>query len=370
MPTASDFPVSPADPHPPGPSVAGTSLSATGMALLRRLDPELAHALAISGLMLGLGAPVRGRPDPALAVDVMGLTFRNPIGIAAGFDKDARVVRPLARLGFGFVEAGTVTPLAQSGNPRPRLFRLQEDGAVINRMGFNNHGIDAFMARMQRLKRVEGVPVGINIGINKTGAEPLRDYPALVRRAALLADYLVINLSSPNTPGLRDLQGAARISGLLAAIAAIGAVPRPLLIKLAPDLPEESLPDIIEAAIDGGAAGLIISNTTLSRPEWLRSSHAAETGGLSGRPLRVRSTAMLAAVARIARGRLVLVGCGGIENADHVLDKIKAGADLVQIYTGFVLHGPLLLGRLLADLSTLLRMQGLHRLSDAKGTAL
>jgi dihydroorotate dehydrogenase len=339
------------------------------LGILRRFDPEQAHALAISGLMLGLGGP-RARSDPALAVDALGLHFANPIGIAAGFDKNARVVRPLARLGFGFVEAGTATPRPQSGNPRPRLFRLGEDGAVINRMGFNNQGIDALLARVAGQKRVDGVPLGINLGINKEGAEPLRDYPALVRAAAPLADYLVINLSSPNTPGLRDLQGAERIAALLEAIAASGAVPRPLLIKLAPDLAEPDLPAIVEAAVAGGAAGLIVSNTTLARPEWLRSPHAGEAGGLSGRPLRARSTAMLASVARIARGRLVLVGCGGIERAEHVLEKVRAGADLVQLYTGFVLHGPQLLRRLLADLSVLLREQGIHHLSDAKGTAL
>ncbi len=341
------------------------SLSLASMSVLRRLDPEQAHALAIGGLLLGLGGHARGKPDPAIAVDAMGLRFANPIGIAAGFDKNARVVRPLARLGFGFVEAGTVTPLPQPGNPRPRLYRLSEDGAVINRMGFNNQGIDACLARMARLKRLQGVPVGINLGINKHGAEPLRDYPALVRAAAPLADYLVINLSSPNTPGLRDLQGADRIAGLLQAIAAAGARPRPLLIKLAPDLP-----GIVEAAIAGGAAGLIVSNTTLSRPEWLRSPDAAETGGLSGRPLRARSTAMLAAVARLARGRLVLVGCGGIERAEHVLDKVRAGADLVQLYTGFVLGGPPLVRNLVADLSVLLREQGIRHLSDARGAAL
>ncbi len=354
------------------------------MKLLRRLDPEYAHAVAISGLMLGLGGHTRARPDPALAVEALGLHFRNPIGIAAGFDKDARVMRPLARLGFGFVEAGTVTPLAQPGNPRPRLFRLSEDGALINRMGFNNQGIDACLARLARTRRMDGVPIGVNLGINKQGADPLRDYPALVCAAAPLADYLVINLSSPNTPGLRDLQAADRIAALLEAIAqgsaAAGAVSRPLLIKLAPDLPEASLPGIVEAAIAGGAAGLIISNTTLSRPPYLQEpglqgAAAAESGGLSGRPLLARSTAMLATVARLidAGGsgrRLALIGCGGIERAEHVLDKVKAGADLVQLYTGFVMHGAGLVPRLLADLSVLLREQGFRRLSDAKGAAL
>lgn len=354
------------------------STSSAIMTLLRRLDPERAHAVAIAGLTLGLGGQSRGRPDPALAVEAFGLRFRNPIGIAAGFDKDARVVRPLARLGFGFVEAGTVTPRPQSGNPRPRLFRLGEDGALINRMGFNNQGIEACLARLARSRPMPEVPVGLNLGINKQGADPLRDYPALVQAAAPLVDYLVINLSSPNTPGLRDLQDADRIAALLEAIASVTSVHRPLLIKLAPDLPEASLPGIVEAAIAGGASGLIVSNTTLARPKWLRSPAASEVGGLSGPPLRPRSTAMLAAVARIVRdrppapgqARLGLIGCGGIERAEHVLDKVRAGADLVQLYTGFVQHGPQLVRRLLADLSVLLREQGIHRLGDAKGTAL
>ena len=352
------------------PTLTRNAAEAIRMDLLRRLEPEHAHSLAIAALTLGLGGVRDAAPDPALAVEAMGLRFANPIGMSAGFDKDARVVRPLSRLGFGFVEAGTVTPRPQRGNPRPRLFRLAEDGAIINRLGFNNRGIDALVGRLAKTRRVPGVPVGVNLGINKQGAAPLADYPALVRAAAPLADYLVINLSSPNTPGLRDLQGAARIASLLEAIAPANTHQRPLLIKLAPDLEEASLPDIVEAAVDGGAAGLIVSNTTLSRPDWLRSPHAPEGGGLSGRPLRARSTAMLASVARLAKGRLVLVGCGGIETAQHVRDKVKAGADLVQIYTGFVLHGPSLLGRLLADLPPLLREQGMSRISDAKGAAL
>ena len=364
------------------PLFSSPPFSSAAIKLLQRLDPEQAHAVAMSGLMLGLGGRAP-RPDPALAVEAMGLHFRNPIGIAAGFDKDARVVRPLARLGFGFVEAGTVTPRPQSGNTRPRLFRLVEDGALINRMGFNNQGIDACLARLARTRRTPGVPVGLNLGINKEGADPLRDYPALVRAASPLVDYLVINLSSPNTPGLRDLQAADRIAALLDAIAqagaqtgaqagtSSGAVPKPLLIKLAPDLPEASIAGIVEAAIAGKAAGLIISNTTLSRPQWLQSPASSEVGGLSGRPLLARSTAMLAMVARMIGSRkLVLIGCGGIERAEHVLDKVKAGADLVQLYTGFVMNGPALLPRMLADLSVLLREQGFRRLSDAKGAAL
>ena len=339
-------------------------------ALLHRVDPERAHQLAIAGLLLGLGGHHDGASDPALAVEAMGLRFANPIGIAAGFDKDARVVRPLARLGFGFVEAGTVTPLPQSGNAHPRLFRLPEDGAIINRMGFNNRGIDAALARLARLRRVPGVPVGLNLGINKQGAAPLDDYPMLVQAASPLVDYLVINLSSPNTPGLRDLQQPDRVAGLLQAIAPARRTRRPLLVKLSPDIAPGGLADLVEAVIAGGADGLIVTNTTLARPEWLRSHHSRESGGLSGEPLRARSTAMLAAVARIAKGRLALVGCGGIANAQDVLDKVRAGADLVQLYTGFVQHGPGLVARMLRDLPPLLRQQGLARLADAKGTAL
>ena len=351
-------------------SLRALSPAAGATRALQRLDPERAHALAIGGLMLGLGGSSSARPDPALGVDALGLRFANPVGLAAGFDKDARVVRPLSRLGFGFVEVGTVTPRPQPGNPPPRLFRLADDGALINRMGFNNQGIDALLGRMARLKRHPGVPIGINLGINKQGAVPSRDYPELVRAAGAYADYIVINLSSPNTRGLRDLQSAATIATLLRLSAAANAHRRPILIKLAPDLAPDALGDIVEAAVEGGASGLIVSNTTTARPEWLRSAHAGETGGLSGRPLRARSTAMLAAVARLARGRLALVGCGGIEEAAHVLDKVRAGADLVQIYTGFVSRGPALLPRLLGDLSVLLREQGVARLADAKGAAL
>nr|WP_321984527.1 quinone-dependent dihydroorotate dehydrogenase [uncultured Lichenicoccus sp.] len=338
--------------------------------LLHRLDPERAHQVAIAGLLLGLGGHgPRGR-DPALAVDAMGRRFANPIGLAAGFDKDARVIRPLARLGFGFVEAGTVTPRPQPGNPRPRLFRLDEDHAIVNRMGFNNRGIDAALGRLARLRRVPGVPVGLNLGINKAGAVPLEDYPMLVQAASPLVDYLVINLSSPNTPGLRDLQQADRLAELLRAVAPARRTRRPLLVKLSPDLEPGALAEIVEAVVEGGADGLIVSNTTLARPDWLRSGRAGEAGGLSGEPLRARSTALLAAVARRANGRLALVGCGGIASAQDVLDKVRAGADLVQLYTGLVLHGPALVQHLLRDLSALLRQQGLSRLADAKGTAL
>jgi len=348
------------------------------LAALRRLDPERAHGLAINALLMGWGGGAPPADDPALSVRALGLRFPNPIGIAAGFDKNAQVIRPLARLGFGFVEAGSVTPLPQSGNPRPRLFRLLEDGAVINRMGFNNCGIDRFAVRLARLHRPmpsgkvggAGVPVGANLGINKTGADPLRDYPVLVGRVKQYVDYVTINLSSPNTPGLRDLQQASRLQEILEAIATAQPERPPILVKIAPDLADEALSDVIEAVIAGGAQGLIVSNTTLARPDTLMSAHRGESGGLSGRPLRDRAQAMLGHVARIAAGRLVLVGAGGIETGVDILNRVKAGADLVQLYSAFALQGPALIPRLKRELLAAMRAEGFETLVDAKGVDL
>ena len=336
--------------------------------LLRRLDPERAHGLALDALALGLGGGSRPQDDAGLAVTAMGLRFPNPIGIAAGFDKNARVSRPLARLGFGFVEAGTVTPLPQDGNPRPRVFRLPEEAAVINRLGFNNHGLDRFRDRLQRLRagRTLPVPFGANLGINKEGADPPRDYARLVRTLAPLSDYLVINLSSPNTPGLRELQRVERLRELLEAVARAAPSRPPLLVKLAPDLAFEALPGIVETAIAAGIDGLIVSNTLLARPPGLAGRHAGEAGGLSGRPLRARSTAMLAEVSRLSAGRLTLVGCGGIETGADILEKIRAGAHLVQLYTRFAYEGPALLRRLKTELRQALQAGGWPSLEAAR----
>ncbi|GBQ37389.1 quinone-dependent dihydroorotate dehydrogenase [Gluconacetobacter azotocaptans] len=348
------------------------------MPLVRRMDPEDAHRLALNALLLGLGGgDGSGGDDPALAVRTMGLRFANPIGIAAGFDKDAQVVRPLARAGFGFVEAGTVTPRPQAGNPRPRLFRLEEDRAIINRMGFNNQGIDRFAVRMARLHRVAPsgrhagarVPVGANLGINKTGADPDRDYPLLVGRVKHYADYIVINLSSPNTPGLRDLQNAARLQTLLQAIAEAHPDRPPLLVKLSPDLAFDEIGPIVEAAIAGGAQGLTVTNTTISRPAGLRSVHAGEAGGLSGRPLRARAMEVFREVARAASGRLTLVACGGVETGADIVDRVRAGADLIQLYSAFAYEGPSILRRLKRETVRALNAEGFETLADAKGTA-
>ncbi|MBU2655113.1 quinone-dependent dihydroorotate dehydrogenase [Acidomonas methanolica] len=344
------------------------------VSLLRRLDPETAHETAIHALALGL-TPFAPHDVPQLATRALGLRFPNPIGLAAGFDKDARAIRPLARLGFGFVEAGTVTPRPQQGNPRPRLFRLTEDRAIINRMGFNGCGIDRFCRRLARLHRprpnggphgVGRTPIGANLGINKTGADPLRDYPELVARVSPYVDYITINLSSPNTPGLRDLQSAAFLAAMLDAVAARNPHRPPLLIKLAPDLPPDVLGSVIEAAIAHKADGLILGNTTISRPAGLRDLHATESGGLSGRPLRPLAIDMLRRAADLAQGRLILVACGGIETGRDILDRLLAGADLVQVYSAFIFEGPALLPRLKRELLDAMRKQGFETVVDAR----
>lgn len=342
--------------------------------VLRRLEAERAHRLAIMALRLGLAGRDRTPHDPALAIHAMGLDFSNPIGLSAGFDKNGVALRGLRRLGFGLIEVGTVTPRPQVGNPAPRVFRLAADGAVINRYGMNNLGLDAFVRRLAAVPR-GSVPIGANVGINKDGAEPERDYPALIRAVAPYADYVVINVSSPNTPGLRDLQGEGRLRAILAAIAASVPTRPPLLVKIAPDLPPGGLESVVATCIEAGADGLIVSNTTIARPSTLRSAARYETGGLSGAPLREASTAVLRDAARLvagrpAGGRFVLVGCGGVATGAHVLDKIMAGATLVQLYTSFSIEGPALIGRLKRELSAALRDRGFSRVQDAVGAGL
>jgi dihydroorotate dehydrogenase len=340
-------------------------LASALMPLMRWMDPERAHELALRALRLGLAGRDSMPPEPRLEMRVLGQVFRNPIGLAAGFDKNAVALAPLARLGWGFVECGTVTPRPQIGNPRPRLFRLEQDRAVINRMGFNNAGLDAYVARLAAFRAAHGrgnVPIGANIGINKEGAVPERDYPALVAAVAPHADYIVVNVSSPNTPGLRDL-----LRGILEAIAATTPQHPPLLVKLAPDLSEAGLEAVVETAIATGVAGLIISNTTISRPAGLRSASITQTGGLSGAPLKAMSTSMLARAARLAAGRLVLVGTGGVSTGRDVLAKLRAGASLVQLYTAFAYDGPALVPRLQRQLLAALDEQGFSTVADAVG---
>ncbi|SEQ64168.1 dihydroorotate oxidase A [Faunimonas pinastri] len=317
---------------------------------LHALDPETAHRLTIAGLKLPQFTSAKA-DDPRLAVSLCGLSFANPVGLAAGFDKNGEVPAALGRLGFGAVEVGTVTPLPQPGNPRPRVFRLPADGAVINRYGFNSAGHDAMAAN---LREWQGGPVlGVNIGANKTSADRVADYVAGIRRFAGVADYLTVNISSPNTPGLRDLQSADSLDTLLTPVlqARDAAPPRkggkvPVFLKIAPDMHDAQVMEIVEIVRRLGVDGLIVSNTTVARPKLADDAIAKETGGLSGRPLFQRSTAMLARVRQLAGPDLALIGAGGIDSAQTALDKIAAGADLVQLYTGLVFQGPSLVGRI------------------------
>jgi dihydroorotate dehydrogenase len=332
------------------------------MPVLRRLAPETAHNLSLRALALGLAGRDSTPDDPLLAVPAFGRVLSNPIGLAAGFDKNAVAVNALARLGFGFVEAGTVTPRPQAGNPKPRQFRLREDRAVINRMGFNNAGIDAYLRNLQKIDR-DRVVLGANVGINKEGANPEADYPALVRAVSPYADYVTINISSPNTPGLRDLQGEERLAGILAAIA----TDKPVFVKIAPDLSEAGLETVVSTCLAKNVAGLIVSNTTLARPASLRGRYKGETGGLSGAPLFAPSTNMLGRAYQLAGGKMMLIGVGGIFTPEDVLAKILAGASLVQVYTGFAYQGPAMLPRLKTGLAALLRARGFGRVTDAVG---
>ena len=350
-------------------STAAHHLSFPVMPLLRRLDPETAHGLALRALRTGIGGRDTATDDPGLHVTVLGLLFRNPIGLAAGFDKNAIALPALLRSGFGFVEAGTVTLHPQPGNPRPRLFRLTEDRAVINRFGFNSDGAAAFVPRIERVQR-GNVPLGVNIGINKDSQKPEEDYARLATFIARRADYITINISSPNTPGLVRLQAADRISAIVAAIRMAVPTPPPLLLKLSPDLSEEGLQAAVEAAIGSGAAGLVVSNTTNQRPPSLRSRHAIQPGGLSGRPLFAASTAMLKRAAQLARGRLVLVGSGGVSTGADVLAKLRAGASLVQLYSELAYAGPALIPRLRRELRIALAQQGFASVSEAIGADL
>ena len=340
--------------------------AATG--LLRLLPAETAHRATVN-LLSGFGPLIpRARDDSArLGVSALGLDFPNPVGLAAGFDKDAEVPDAMLRLGFGFVECGTVTPRPQAGNPNPRLFRLIEDSAVINRMGFNNRGMEAAAMRLAARSR-NGI-VGINIGANKDSVDRVADYRQAFARLAPLANYVTVNVSSPNTPGLRGLQDRDALSALLGALAderarLTGKVP--LLLKIAPDLDDSALDDIASVAFQTGLDGLIVSNTTIARPR-LKSTFAKETGGLSGKPLFIPSTRILKEMRRRVGTKLVLVGAGGVSSGMDAYAKIRAGASLVQLYTALALQGPGLVARLKRDLLLCLDRDGFARASDAIG---
>jgi dihydroorotate dehydrogenase len=348
------------------------AFDAFSLPLLRWFDPEDAHRMAIQGLRLL--PPVRLRPDdPKLAVRAFGLNFPNPIGMAAGFDKSAEVPDALLRLGFGFVEAGTVTPKPQVGNPRPRLFRLERDEAVINRMGFNNDGSDAVLRRLAGRAHLGGI-VGVNVGANKDSPDRVADYVQLIETFAPVASYFTVNVSSPNTPGLRNLQQAAALDDLLAKV--IDARERvrqnagdsPVLLKIAPDLSLAELDDVVHIARSRRVDGMIVANTTVARPSTLReAARAKEQGGLSGRPLFRLSTRMVAETYVRAEGAFPLIGVGGIDTGGAALTKIRAGASLIQLYSSLIYKGLGLVNDIKNDLSSTLLRTGRDTLSEIVG---
>jgi dihydroorotate dehydrogenase len=329
------------------------------------IDAERAHRLTIAALKrLPPGRPAA--PDEALAVEVAGLLFPNPVGLAAGFDKDAEAFRQMLGFGFGFVEVGTLTPLPQPGNPKPRLFRLREDRAVINRLGFNNEGQAAALARLDGRDRRAGI-VGVNIGANKDSADRVSDYAAGVRAMAGAADYLSVNISSPNTPGLRALQDEGLLDELLAAVVAARGAGPPVFLKVAPDLEPGQIEAIARIAIGRRIDALIVGNTTLARPP-LVSTHRSAAGGLSGAPLQALALRRLRDFRRATGGALPLAAAGGIENGADAFARIRAGASLVQLYTALVYRGPGLAREICRELKRLLARHGFERLTDAVGT--
>jgi dihydroorotate dehydrogenase len=335
-----------------------------GVAVLNRFDPEVAHGLALKALHLPfapLPGPVR---SPHLEVRIAGLTFPNPVGLAAGFDKNATAVAPLMKAGFGFLEVGAATPRSQPGNPKPRLFRLDRDRAAINRFGFNNDGIEAIADRLA--ERPEGIPVGLNIGANKDSADRARDFAEVMRVARTVVDFATVNVSSPNTEKLRDLQGPEALEALLAGVLAeAGNVP--VFLKIAPDLTEAEIAGIAGVAMEAGVAGVIATNTTLAR-EGLKELKRNEKGGLSGRPLFVPSTRVLARLYRETGGDLPLIGVGGVSSAADAYAKIKAGASAVQLYTAMVYHGLSLAYRIARGLEEMLAHDGFGNVSEAVAT--
>ena len=330
-----------------------------------KLEAERAHGLTIAGLKtLPMGpAP---KSDPVLATSVAGLDFVNPIGMAPGFDKNGEVPDALIRMGFGFAEVGTLTPLPQAGNPKPRIFRLVEDKAVINRMGFNNEGLEPFAARLARRRR--GV-VGANIGANKDSSDRIADYVTGAKNMAPLANYLTVNISSPNTPGLRALQDKGALAELLAAVmAAMGQSKTPVFLKVAPDLEPADIDDIVDVAMAEKIAALIISNTTITRPDLL-SRNRTETGGLSGAPLKDLALQRLKDFRTASGGQIPLIGVGGIATAEDAYERIRAGASLVQLYTAMIYEGPTIAATMACRLAKLLKRDGFKNVAEAVGTA-
>jgi dihydroorotate dehydrogenase len=340
-----------------------------GLALLHRVDPERAHALSLIALQTGL-APLPGPVVlPRLACSLAGMSLLNPVGLAAGYDKNATVIAPLSRAGFGFIEVGAATPLPQPGNPKPRLFRLSEDRAAINRFGFNNDGMEAICKRLAARTRT-AVPVGLNLGANKTSDNRAADFAKVLATCGPHVDFATVNVSSPNTEKLRDLQGpaalAALLQGVMEARAALAA-PIPVFLKIAPDLTADELAQIAGVALASGLSGIIATNTTLSR-EGLKSANRAEPGGLSGAPLFEKSTRVLAQLSQLTGGKLPLIGVGGISTPEQAYQKIRAGASAVQLYTAMVYEGLSLVPRIANGLDALLARDGFASVTDAIGT--
>ena len=340
-------------------------------ACLRCLPPETAHNAALA--LLGLVRLPARPPAPALSQTLWGLCFPTPVGLAAGFDKDARRPDAAARLGLGFGEVGTVTPRPQPGNPRPRLFRLRQERALINRYGFNSAGLEVVADRLERWRSASGAPahpLGINIGVNKDSTDPARDYAAGLARVSALADYVAVNVSSPNTPGLRAWQAGDALDRLVTALADTHArldAPTPILLKLAPEIDDEGLAALLEAIRDAPVAGLILTNTTTARPAGLISWEREEEGGLSGPPLAPRALEVVRRAYALSGGRLPLIGVGGIASAEAAYARIRAGASFVQLYTALVYRGPRLVGEITQGLARLLEADGFASLAEAVG---
>ncbi|MCV2878095.1 quinone-dependent dihydroorotate dehydrogenase [Sedimentimonas flavescens] len=340
----------------------------TGLALLHRFDPETAHGLSLRALRAGL-VPLPGPiTSPRLAMQLAGLDLANPIGLAAGYDKNAVALPQLMRSGFGFLEVGAATPRPQEGNPRPRLWRLTEDNAAINRFGFNNEGMEPITTRLAA--KPAGIPVGLNLGANKDSADRAADFATVLRHAGPHIDFATVNVSSPNTEKLRDLQGKEALSALLTGVIDTrNGLPRriPVFLKIAPDLSAAELEEIAEVALDAGIDGLIATNTTLSR-DGLKSADRGQQGGLSGQPLFEKSTRVLAQMSRLTQGKLPLIGVGGVGTAEQAYEKIRAGASAVQLYTAMVYGGLSLAAEIARGLDALLARDGFGSVSQALGT--
>lgn len=343
-------------------------LEQAGLRLLHRFDPETAHGMALTALRFGLSPTAGTVTSTRLRTNLAGMALANPVGLAAGFDKNATALRPLSRSGFGFIEVGAATPRPQPGNPKPRLFRLSEDRAVINRFGFNNDGMQAIAARLS--ERPRDAIIGLNLGANKDSDNRAADFASVLATCAAHLDFATVNVSSPNTEKLRDLQGKDALSALLAGVMSTNAAldrPIPIFLKIAPDLTDAEIADVAEVALISGIDGLIATNTTLDR-HGLTSAHRDEKGGLSGQPLFEKSTRVLAQLYRATEGKLPIIGVGGVASAEDAYAKIKAGASAVQLYSALVYHGLGLVPQIAEGLDALLKRDGYATVAEAVGT--